>query len=187
METNGLEGRRTASAGGDLSFSGRHEFESHRLQQHWYRQFVPETAEISVPVDQGVRLGRAHAASGSGCGLTTPGWRCRLGRRGRRGRLRLPLSPVRICQEPSEGAKVVRPAWCTTLSGDPNGTSHDRFKGRYGGHGVPIGPSSVALGMENASVIPGPSFGVAQRRPPWLSMMDRLTDRPIPMPSVLVV
>ena len=42
-------------------------------------------------------------------------------------------------------------------------------------------------GMEKENVAPGPSFDMAQRRPRWLSMMERLTDSPIPMPSLLVV
>ena len=40
---------------------------------------------------------------------------------------------------------------------------------------------------EKAKVAPGPSFGIAHRRPWCASMMDRLTDRPMPMPSPLVV
>src|SRR5262249_43809279 len=51
--------------------------------------------------------------------------------------------------------------------------------------------SSVAAsadgGIENKKVVPGPSFASAHSLPPWLSMMERLTDRPMPMPSLLVV
>ena len=46
---------------------------------------------------------------------------------------------------------------------------------------------SVPLEIENSKVAPGPSLGVAQRRLRWLSMIERLTDNPIPMPPVLVV
>ena len=46
---------------------------------------------------------------------------------------------------------------------------------------------SASRGMKNENVAPGPSFGSAHSMPPWLSMMERLTDRPIPMPSLLVV
>lgn len=42
--------------------------------------------------------------------------------------------------------------------------------------------------MQNEKVAPGPSaLGVAERRPWWDSTMDRLTERPIPIPSALVV
>jgi hypothetical protein len=93
------------------------------------------------------------------------------------------IGPVTELDLPAKDEQVVgrRPV------GPHRAQPHRWYKGTYGGHGDTIGPSSVALGMENANVIPGPSFGVAQRRPPWLSMMDRLTDRPIPMPSLLVV
>jgi pimeloyl-ACP methyl ester carboxylesterase len=43
------------------------------------------------------------------------------------------------------------------------------------------------LGIENAKVAPGPSFALAQSRPSWLSMIERLSARPMPMPWVLVV
>src|ERR1700730_6147930 len=46
---------------------------------------------------------------------------------------------------------------------------------------------SGTRGMEKANVAPGPSFGSAHRRPPCSSMMERLTDRPMPMPLLLVV
>jgi hypothetical protein len=42
-------------------------------------------------------------------------------------------------------------------------------------------------GMEKVNVAPGPSLGSAHRRPRWRSMMDRLTNNPIPIPSLLVV
>ena len=42
-------------------------------------------------------------------------------------------------------------------------------------------------GIENENVAPGPSFGMAQRRPLWLSMIERLMDSPTPIPWVLVV
>ncbi len=42
-------------------------------------------------------------------------------------------------------------------------------------------------GTENENVAPGPSLGTAQRRPPWLSTMDRLTDRPMIIPFGLLV
>src|SRR6185295_11966502 len=43
-------------------------------------------------------------------------------------------------------------------------------------------------GMENENVAPGvPSFGLAQRRPLCLSMIERLTNSPIPMPPLFVV
>ena len=37
------------------------------------------------------------------------------------------------------------------------------------------------------NVAPKPSVASAQSRPPWLWMMDRLIERPIPVPSGLVV
>jgi PAS domain S-box-containing protein len=42
-------------------------------------------------------------------------------------------------------------------------------------------------GTENAKVAPGPSFATAHSRPPWASMIERLTESPIPIPSGLVV
>lgn len=42
-------------------------------------------------------------------------------------------------------------------------------------------------GIENKNVAPGPSLSTAHKRPQWLSMIERLTDRPMPMPSLLVV
>jgi len=36
-------------------------------------------------------------------------------------------------------------------------------------------------------VAPGPWFGTAHNRPPWFSMIDRLIERPIPMPPPFVV
>ena len=41
--------------------------------------------------------------------------------------------------------------------------------------------------MENANVAPGPVFCAAQRRPPCRSMIERLTDNPMPIPSLFVV
>ena len=49
------------------------------------------------------------------------------------------------------------------------------------------GVSTGLRGMENENVEPGPSFLAAQIRPLCLSTMARLTDNPIPMPSLLVV
>jgi len=46
---------------------------------------------------------------------------------------------------------------------------------------------SGSRGMEKDTVAPGPSFNVAQRRPRWRSMIERLTARPIPIPSCFVV
>src|SRR5258706_11287551 len=48
-------------------------------------------------------------------------------------------------------------------------------------------PASSTHGSENENVTPEPSFGVAHKRPRWFSMIERLTDRPIPIPSSLVV
>ena len=42
-------------------------------------------------------------------------------------------------------------------------------------------------GMKNEKVAPGPSLAVAHKRPRWASMMERLMDRPIPIPSFFVV
>jgi len=42
-------------------------------------------------------------------------------------------------------------------------------------------------GIENENVAPGPSLAVAHKRPLWRSIMERLTNRPIPIPSLLVV
>jgi hypothetical protein len=36
-------------------------------------------------------------------------------------------------------------------------------------------------------VTPGPSFSSTHRRPPWRSTMDRLIDRPSPIPPAFVV
>jgi hypothetical protein len=41
--------------------------------------------------------------------------------------------------------------------------------------------------MENENVAPGPSFALAHSRPWWLSMIERLIARPIPMPLAFVV
>ena len=44
--------------------------------------------------------------------------------------------------------------------------------------GVPSSPALAACrGMENENVAPGPSFGSAQIFPPWLSMIERLTEQ----------
>ena len=42
-------------------------------------------------------------------------------------------------------------------------------------------------GIEKANVAPGPSLGDAQSRPLWLSMIERLMERPMPMPPLFVV
>src|SRR4029077_2690832 len=42
-------------------------------------------------------------------------------------------------------------------------------------------------GIENENVAPGPSFGSPHKRPPCFSMMDRLIESPMPIPSLLVV
>src|SRR5690242_14120857 len=47
--------------------------------------------------------------------------------------------------------------------------------------------AAPAQGIENANVAPCPSLGTAQRRPPWLSTIDLLTDRPMPIPWGFVV
>jgi hypothetical protein len=44
-----------------------------------------------------------------------------------------------------------------------------------------------AAGKCTWNVVPRPALGVALRRPPWSSMMERLMARPIPMPSGLLV
>jgi hypothetical protein len=41
--------------------------------------------------------------------------------------------------------------------------------------------------MENEKVAPGPSFCDAHNRPRWRSMIERLTESPIPMPWGFVV
>jgi hypothetical protein len=50
----------------------------------------------------------------------------------------------------------------------------------------PAAPSGLH-GMENENEAPGPSFADAQIRPRWLSMIERLTDSPIPIPPSFVV
>jgi hypothetical protein len=47
-------------------------------------------------------------------------------------------------------------------------------------YGAALAAFSDLHGIENANVAPGPSFDTAHRRPRWLSMMERLTDNPIP-------
>jgi hypothetical protein len=42
-------------------------------------------------------------------------------------------------------------------------------------------------GIENVNVAPGPSFATAHSRPPWASIIERLSGSPIPIPSGLVV
>jgi PAS domain S-box-containing protein len=42
-------------------------------------------------------------------------------------------------------------------------------------------------GTKNAKVAPGPSLAAAHSRPPWASMIERLTESPIPIPSGFVV
>jgi hypothetical protein len=44
-----------------------------------------------------------------------------------------------------------------------------------------------SYGIENAKEDPAPSFGDAQSRPRWASIIERLTESPIPIPSSLVV
>ena len=48
-------------------------------------------------------------------------------------------------------------------------------------------PAPESSGMENLKDDPAPSLADAQRRPRWASIMERLTERPIPIPSSLVV
>ena len=43
------------------------------------------------------------------------------------------------------------------------------------------------IGTENKNVAPGPSFGSVHRRPLCRSMIERLTERPTPIPALLVV
>ena len=45
---------------------------------------------------------------------------------------------------------------------------------------------AVRTGTENEKVAPGPSFGSAQRRPSCLSMIERLTNNPMPIPPLFV-
>jgi hypothetical protein len=49
------------------------------------------------------------------------------------------------------------------------------------------GRAGARSGMENENVAPGPSLATAHSRPWWLSMIDRLTDKPMPIPVLLVV
>ncbi len=57
----------------------------------------------------------------------------------------------------------------------------------YPGTSLPRGCNSGSHGMENATEEPGPSFGVAHSRPRWASIIERLTESPMPMPSGFVV
>ena len=56
---------------------------------------------------------------------------------------------------------------------------------------LPVGDRTIvglaATGIEKLNVAPGESFGVAQRCPLWLLMIERQIDRPMPMPFALVV
>jgi hypothetical protein len=54
-------------------------------------------------------------------------------------------------------------------------------------HQRALGACSSVRGMENSNVAPGPSFDMAERRPRWLSIIERLTERPIPIPNGFVV
>ena len=47
--------------------------------------------------------------------------------------------------------------------------------------------SSDLQGIENEKVAPCSSLALAQRRPSWLSMIERLIARPTPIPVALVV
>lgn len=42
-------------------------------------------------------------------------------------------------------------------------------------------------GIAKEKVAPGPSFGSAHKRPLCLSIMERLMDNPMPIPSLFVV
>src|SRR5580700_7348166 len=44
------------------------------------------------------------------------------------------------------------------------------------------GAESDLQGMENENVAPGPSLAQAHRRPLWFSMIERLIERPMPIP-----
>ena len=47
--------------------------------------------------------------------------------------------------------------------------------------------ASLATGSENRNTAPWGSFGLAHRRPPCASTIERVIDKPMPMPSALVV
>ena len=47
--------------------------------------------------------------------------------------------------------------------------------------------ASSGTGSENRKTAPWGAFGLAHSRPPWASTIDRLIDKPMPMPSAFVV
>ena len=47
--------------------------------------------------------------------------------------------------------------------------------------------SQLTAGSVKENTAPWGEFGVAQSRPPWFSISDRLMDKPIPIPFALVV
>src|SRR3546814_3429544 len=63
----------------------------------------------------------------------------------------------------------------------------DDEDGGFSHGGTPCSDPSGTSGTVNRNVTPPPSFGATHSRPPWASMIDRLIDRPSPMPLLLVV
>src|ERR1700722_15600017 len=55
------------------------------------------------------------------------------------------------------------------------------------GQSIPGGPVEVPGGRVKRNTLPPPTFRSPHRRPPCASTMVRQTDKPIPMPSGLVV
>ena len=56
-----------------------------------------------------------------------------------------------------------------------------------GPHAVSTATPPPVQGIESRNEAPGPSFGSAESRPRCFSMMERLIDRLMPIPSVFVV
>ncbi len=55
------------------------------------------------------------------------------------------------------------------------------------GRSSAIYDTGCSTGSENLKTAPYGTLGVTHSRPPWASMIERLIDSPIPMPSSLVV
>jgi hypothetical protein len=54
-------------------------------------------------------------------------------------------------------------------------------------YGLAVISCASGLGSVKLKVAPGPELDVAHKRPPWDSIIDRLIESPIPVPSALVL
>lgn len=83
------------------------------------------------------------------------------------------LTPKQISRIAAHGRRTETARGDVLLRAGERGTYRER-------HGA-------VHGIENANVAPGPLLGAVHNRPWCFSMMERLTDSPMPMPSRFVV